>query len=92
MIVKSLNPIPKNKFWTLPSKLKGFTDDNFKYDENGKMIFNKVEKTVGKGEIARNKQFLLFPQCFQESCNADTGLVWEWAKYSGSLIVWSEVK
>ena len=22
------------------------------------------ENTVGKGEIARNKQFLLFPQCF----------------------------
>ena len=22
------------------------------------------EKTVGKGEIARNEQFLLFPQCF----------------------------
>ena len=23
------------------------------------------ENTVGKGEIARNEQFLLFPQCFQ---------------------------
>ena len=23
------------------------------------------ENIVGKGEIARNKQFLLFPQCFQ---------------------------
>ena len=23
-----------------------------------------VENTVGKGEIARNEQFLLFPQCF----------------------------
>ena len=23
-----------------------------------------IENTVGKGEIARNKQFLLFPQCF----------------------------
>ena len=22
------------------------------------------ENTVGKGEIARNEQFLLFPQCF----------------------------
>ena len=26
---------------------------------------NGVENTVGKGEIARNEQFLLFPQCFQ---------------------------
>ena len=24
-----------------------------------------VENTVGKGEIARNEQFLLFPLCFQ---------------------------
>ena len=25
-----------------------------------------VENIVGKGEIARYKQFLLFPQCFQK--------------------------
>ena len=25
---------------------------------------NGQENTVGKGEIARNEQFLLFPQCF----------------------------
>ena len=25
------------------------------------------ENTVAKGEIARNKQFLLFPQCFQKT-------------------------
>ena len=25
------------------------------------------ENTVGKGEIARNEQFLLFPQCFLPS-------------------------
>ena len=30
-----------------------------------------VENTVGKGEIAHNEQFLLFPQCFQEACIAD---------------------
>ena len=24
-----------------------------------------LENTVGKGEIARNEQFLLFPRCFQ---------------------------
>ena len=42
-----------------------------------------VENTVGKGEIARYEQFLLFPQCFQKTCNADTykpGLVWERVK------------
>ena len=26
--------------------------------------YKSFENTVGKGEIARNKQFLLFPQCF----------------------------
>ena len=31
-----------------------------------------VENTVGKVEIARYKQFLLFPQCFQKTCTADT--------------------
>ena len=32
----------------------------------------QVENTVGKGEIARSEQFLLFPQCFQKACTADT--------------------
>ena len=26
--------------------------------------YKSVENTVGKGEIARNEQFLIFPQCF----------------------------
>ena len=26
--------------------------------------YKSFENTAGKGEIARNKQFLLFPQCF----------------------------
>ena len=32
----------------------------------------RVENTVGKGEIACYEQFLLFSQCFQKSCDADT--------------------
>ena len=39
-----------------------------------------VENTVGKGEIARHEQFLLFPKCFKKTCTAGTlkpGLVWE---------------
>ena len=32
----------------------------------------RVENTVGKGEIACYKQFLLFPQSFQKTCTADT--------------------
>ena len=36
-------------------------NDNFKLDENGRKFPNRVENTVGKGEIARYEQFLLFP-------------------------------
>ena len=54
------------------SKLKEFADDNFKFDENDVKFFKLVENTVGKGEIAHYEQFLLFPQCFQKTCTADT--------------------
>ena len=43
----------------------------------------RAENTVGKGEIARYEQFILFPQCFQKTCTTKTyksGLVWEWVK------------
>ena len=50
------------------SKLKEFADDNFKFDENGRKLTKQVENIVGKGEIARYEQFLLFPQCFQKAC------------------------
>ena len=63
------------------SKLKEFADDNIKFDENGRKLSQLVENTVGKGEIARYEQFLLFPQCFQEACfsGASKGvIVWEW--------------
>ena len=39
-------------------------DDHFKLEENGSKLSKWVENTVGKGEIARYEQFLLFPQCF----------------------------
>ena len=42
---------------------------------------------MGKGEIARYEQFLLFPQCFQKACfpGASKGvIVWEWVKTSSA--------
>ena len=39
---------------------------------------------MGKGEIARYEQFLLFPQCFQKACfsGASKGvIVWEWVNF-----------
>ena len=38
------------------------------------------KNTVGRGEIACFKQFLLFQQCFQKTCPEDMkkqGFVWE---------------
>ena len=54
------NPLPDKKIldW---STLKQFEDDIFKFDENSRKFSKRVENTVGKGEIARYEQFLLFP-------------------------------
>ena len=65
-----------------------FGDDNFIFDENGRKLSKQVENTVGKGEIARYEQFLLFPQCFQKACfpEASKGvIVWEWVNVIESL-------
>ena len=62
---------PNDKFLD-SSKLKEFADNNFKFGENGRKLSKQVENAVGKGEIARYEQFLLFPQCFQKTCTADT--------------------
>ena len=53
-------------------KLKEFAEDNFKLDENDRMFSKQIENTAGNGEIAHYEQFLLFSQCFQKTCSADT--------------------
>ena len=63
------------------AKLKEFADNNFKSDENDRKLSERVENSVGKGEIARYEQFLLFPQCFQKACFPGVSkgvIVWEW--------------
>ena len=37
------------------------------FDKNGRELSERVENTVGKGEMARYEPFLLFPQCFQKA-------------------------
>ena len=49
-----------------------FEDDNFKFGENDRKFSKRVENTERKGEIAHFEEFLLFPQCFQKTCIADT--------------------
>ena len=78
-----INPLPDDKIlhW---SKLEQSADDKFKFDENSRKFSKRVENTVGKGEIARYEQFLLFPQCLQKACfpGASKGvIVWEWVKH-----------
>ena len=46
------------------SNLAANTDMMSKILTNGDT--NRVENIVGKEEIARSEQFLLFPQCFQK--------------------------
>ena len=67
----AINPFPNDKIFDC-SKLKEFADDIFRFDEYGRKLYKWVENNVGKGEIARYEQFLLFPQCFQKTCPADT--------------------
>ena len=64
-VLWSVNPLPDDKIldW---SELKQSADDNFEFDVNSRKFSKVVENTVGKGEIARYEQFLLFPQCFQK--------------------------
>ena len=51
--------------------LKEFAANIFKSDWNSRKFSGRMENAVGKGEIARYEQFLLFPQCFQKTCTAD---------------------
>ena len=67
----SYYPFPKRQILNL-SKLIEFADNNFIFDENGRELSESIENTVGKGEIARYEQFLLFPQYFQKAFTSDT--------------------
>ena len=54
------------------SKLKELTDNNFKFDKNGRKFSKWVENTAKKGEIALYEHFLFISQRFQNTCTADT--------------------
>ena len=56
----------------------------FQIWRNGRKLSKWIENTVGKGEIAHCKQFLVFPQCFQKACFPGPSkgvIVWEWVKW-----------
>ena len=53
-------------------KLKELADNKFKFNENSINFSKRVENTVGKGEIARYEQFLLFPTVFSKDLTRKT--------------------
>ena len=72
------NPLPNDNILDM-TKLKAFADDKLKVVKMEIFIFDRVENTVGKGENAVYKHFLLFPQCFPKpSClgSLKVGIVW----------------
>ena len=71
MIAKLYQAFPKREILDL-SNLKKLADGNFTFDENGRKFSERVENTVGKVEIARNEQFLLFLLFFLKTCTTDT--------------------
>ena len=72
LVLKYKNkPFPKQPILD-SCKWKKFEDDNFTFDGKDRKFSRRVEGTVGKGEIACYKQFLLFSDSFQMTCTADT--------------------
>ena len=77
--ISNHEPFPKRQIFD-SFKLKDFADVNSKFNENGREFSRRIENTAGKRKIACYEQFLLFHQCFQKTCTADTqkpGLVWK---------------
>ena len=73
VVWKRFNPFPNDKFKTPPNSkcLQTRILNSMKFNpfQNKPWFFTclqykSFENTVGIGEIARNEQFLLFPQCF----------------------------
>ena len=66
-LADDFNALPFTKRQILDSsKLKDLTDDNFKFDENARKFFKRVENTAGKGEIARDYSIIFFPAQFSK--------------------------
>ena len=78
-----VNPLTDDKILD-HTKLKAFANDKLNVTKMIISVFDRAENIVGKGEIARYEQFLLFPQCFQKASfpEASKGvIVWELVKY-----------
>ena len=75
---KGFNSLLNNKILDL-SKFKAFADDKITVTQKLKFELGRLEDILGKGEIAGNQHFLLFPPCFQKlyiSGSLNVGIVW----------------
>ena len=62
--LKDTQPFPRQQILD-SSKLKEFADNNFEFNRNGGKFSKRVKNTVGKREIARHEQFLLFHSVYK---------------------------
>ena len=60
------NYLPCDKILTL-TKLKAFADDKFTVPRITISVFDRVENTVGNGEIFGYQHFLLFPKTLSKA-------------------------
>ena len=74
--------VPPDKPFQIPqilnsSKLKEFSDDYFEFDENSRKLSERVENTMGKGEIALTSNFYIshsvFKRIVQQTCKTSLG-------------------
>ena len=61
-----VNSLPHDKILD-QSKLKAIADYEIKMTQKLKMVVERLKNTVGKGENAGYKHFLLFLRCFQKA-------------------------
>ena len=52
---------------------------------NGELLSDWVENIVGKGELARYEQFILFPQCLQKLSVVDSPKT-HWISFTALVI------
>ena len=72
LVVGRVYPFPNDKIFDSSKLIIEFADGSFRLYENGGKFCKRTENTVGKGEIARREQILLFQRCFQKNCTAET--------------------
>ena len=76
------NPFPQDKILD-QNKLKAFADNKLNVTKMIISVFDKSRKHGGKRRNCLYKQFLLFPQCFQQASFPDPSkdvTVWGWVK------------